>query len=131
MSIAGYNTKILTVTIPDPTADVTIPLMIAPAGGIRILAAYAALSTAVTADATNKVTCSIIDGGAAGAGTTEIGVRTGGASVGWTANGLSALTVSSAELDGGAHLLAKYDESGTVAPGYVTFCIHWVQGGSE
>ena len=131
MSIAGYNKRITTITIPDPTADVTIPVFVAPTGGARIHAAYAALSTAVTADATNKVTCSIIDGGSDGSGTTEIGVRTGGASVGWAANQLNALTVSAAELNGGAHLLFKYDESGTVAPGYVTVSIEWTQGGSE
>lgn len=130
MTIAGYNTKVTTVVIPDPAADATIPVFKAPAVGATILNAYAATSAAIAADGTNYVICSLIDGGADGSGTTQIAVRTGGASVGWDANELHALTVSADSLDGGDQLLFKYDEEGTVAPGYVTVSVEWTAGGT-
>lgn len=130
MSIAGYNTQVSTIIVPDPTADATITVFKAPAGGATIQAAYAAFSAAVTADATNKITVSLLDGGADGSGTTEMATRVGGASVGWGANELHALTVSQSGIDGGDQINVKYDESGTVAPGYLTVTLHWTQGGT-
>lgn len=131
MSIAGYNRKVTSICIPDPAGDITVLVMRAPFGGMRIHNAYASCSAAVTADATNKITMSLLDGGAAGAGTTEMATRVGGASVGWAANEGHALTISQAELDEGDHLLFKYDESGTVAPGDVTLTVEWTQGGTD
>lgn len=130
MSIAGYNTKITSITIPDPAGDATIPVFKAPAVGATILNAYASMSAAIAANGSNLVTCSLIDGGQDGSGTTQIAVRTGGASVGWDALELHALTVSADSLDGGDQLLFKYDETGTVAPGYVTVVVEWTAGGT-
>ena len=134
MALAGYKTKILTVQVPDPTADLTIAAMIAPDIGLTVHNVYASCQTAVAAHATNIVTCSLIDGGTDGTGTTEVAVRTGGASVGWDANEFHELTLSNSAtdvgFDAGDHVLVKYDEGGTVAPGYVTFQINYSVGGS-
>lgn len=132
MSIAGYNVKTLVVAVPDPAGDAKIACLIAPAGGIRIVAAHASCSAAVAADAVNKITFSLLDGGADGTGTDALATRVGGAAVGWDANELHALTLQTqTELDEGAHLIAHYDESGAVAPGWVSFVVQYVQGGSE
>lgn len=130
--LSGYNTQILTVNIADPAADLTIPLIKAPTGlGLTIHKVYAATTTAVAANGSNLVTCSLINGGADGSETTEIAVRTGGASVGWDANELHELTISADGLDAGDQLMFKYDETGTVAPGRVTVTVHYNVGGNS
>lgn len=130
MSIAGYNVKTTTIVVPDPTADATFTVFKAPLGGATLVAAYAAFSAAIAADATNKITVSLLDGGADGSGTSEMATRVGSASVGWDANELHALTISDYDVDEGDQINVKYDESGTVAPGYLTVVLHWVQGGT-
>lgn len=128
--IAGYNTQVTTVQVPDPAADANVLALVAPAAGARVLAAYAFTQTAVIADVTNYITASLLDGGADGTGTTVVATG-GGASVSWAANGAKALTVTAANagLDAGDHLLFKYDENGVVAPGVVGVIVHWSVGG--
>lgn len=131
MAIKHDNVQCVSVSFADPTADLVLPILLVPGQGIRILDAYVAFTATTAADATNKITMSLLDGGAAGAGTTEMAVRTGGASVGWTAGTFHALTVSQVELNADSHLMLKYDESGTVAPGVGVVTVHYVLGGLE
>ena len=130
MSIAGYNWQCVTATVADPAADETNFLLIAPLGGIRIQEAYAVTESAITSDATNHVTVSLLDGGTDGTGTDSMGSY-GGADTAWAANDANALTMTASELDEDAILLWKYDENGTVAPGNVTIHVWYSQGGSE
>jgi hypothetical protein len=129
MTIAIHDRKYLTLVIADPTADSRFGIFRAPAVGATIHAAYAATQAAVTADATNRITLQLQDGGAAGAGTDVIGARTGGASVGWAALAFNDISPSSPyKLDGGDYLMLNYDENGTVAPGNITVQIEWSSG---
>jgi hypothetical protein len=129
MTVAGYNTKHTSVVINDPAADLTVPVLIAPAVGLTILNAYVACSTAVDADGSNHIALSLLDGGADGTGTTALATF-GGASVDYGAGELNAMTVAVDAVDGGDHIMLKYDETGTVAPGRVTLVIEWTAGGS-
>lgn len=130
MSIAGYNTKINTYIFTDPTADATYVLMRAPAGGMTIQAAYAATTAAIASHASNIITGSLLDGGADGSGTTSMGAGYGGANTAWGANEMNALVLTQTGLDGGDHLLFKYDEGGTVAPGLVVVQVEYTLGGT-
>jgi hypothetical protein len=128
MSIAGYNSTFTTINIPDPAGDATLLALKAPSVGATILNAWVSLSTAVDADGSNHILCSLLDGGAAGAGTTSMG-SFGGASVDYAAHQANAMTLTQDSVDGGDHILFRYDETGTVAPGYVTLVLEWSHGG--
>lgn len=129
MSIATYNVHVISRSFVDQTADEILHIMKAPFGGMTILAAYAIADATFDADGSNYYTVSLIDGGADGTGTTSMG-SVGGASVDWTADTAKTLTLTQTGLDEGDWLHVKYDEEGTVAPGEVTICIHWTQGGT-
>ena len=129
MTIAGFNTKVTTVIVPDPAGDATILLFKAPEVGATILNAYAACSTAIASHATNIITGSLLDGGADATGTTSMAAF-GGANTAWAANEANAMTVTQDSVDGGDNVLFKYDEGGTVAPGYFVVTVEWTAGGS-
>jgi len=128
MSIAGYNNKITSIAFIDPAATLKVCAFVAPAGGAYIHNVYSSCSAAIASHATNTVTCSVLDGGAAGAGTTSMG-SFGGADTAHGANAANAMTLTQNKLDEGDHLLVQYAEGGTVAPGTVSFIIEWSQGG--
>lgn len=129
MSIAGFNTKFTTIDFDDPAGDLTIAAFRAPAVGATILGAWIVPSATFDADGSNHYAVQLLDGGAAGTGTTVMG-SVGGASVDHTANTAEALTMTQDAVDGGDWVMIKYDEAGTVAPGHVSVCIEWTAGGS-
>lgn len=127
---AGYIGNVTTVTLPDPAAASLVTLIVkAPAVGAKLQAAYASCSAAIASHATNIVTVEVLDGGSDGTGTTSMG-SFGGASTAWAAGEANALTLTQTGVDGGDHLMFKYSEGGTVAPGYVTLTLEWTPGGS-
>lgn len=128
MSIAGYNTKIFTVSFPDQAGDDVIPGFKAPEVGATILNAYFISDATFDADGSNHYTVSILDGGATGTGTTSMG-SFGGASVDTVADTENVIAMTSDSVDGGDWIMIDYDETGTVAPGNITVCIEWTAGG--
>lgn len=128
MSIAGYNHRITSVAVADPAGTLKVAVLKAPLGGAYIQAAYASCSAAIASHATNIVTGTLLDGGAAGSGTTSMGAY-GGADTAWAANGMNALTLTQNKLDEGDVLIFQYTEGGTVAPGTVTISVEWTPGG--
>lgn len=129
MTIAGYNTKIFTVTFPDQAGDDIIPGFKVPAVGATILGAYFISDATFDADGSNHYTVSITDGGADGTGTTDIGAF-GGASVDTVADTENVITMTTDSVDGSDWIMISYDETGTVAPGNITVCIEWTAGGT-
>ena len=129
MSIAGYNTQVLHVRFPDEGGADIIPAIKAPSTGITVLNAYVIADTTFDADGSNYYAVNLIDGGQTGTGTTSMG-GAGGASVDFTADTEAAMTLTQTGLDGGDWLHVQYTETGTVAPGNISVCVHYVIGGS-
>lgn len=130
MGLAGYNQHIATVVFADPAAaSGKFPIMKAPAVGMTIIRAFAIHSATFDADGSNHFTVGLLDGGAAGTGTTSMG-SVGGASVDTTAYTAREITLTQTGLDGGDWLLASYAETGAVAPGTTTIVVEWTPGGS-
>lgn len=129
MSLAGYDVQVTSFMFADQTADRLFGVLKAPAVGATIKAAYLLPTASFNADANNHYTVTIMDGGADGTGTVSMG-SFGGASVDTTANTAEAFTMTSYSVDGGDWINVNYDETGTVAPGNITVCIHWTAGGS-
>ena len=127
----AYNEMITSViTSADGTLSpgtVSVPILIAPFGGITIQSAYIAAADAVAANGSNYVTATLIDAGAAGTATTAIG--TAGGTTGVTV-APAAYTLNSAllELDAGDYLTAKLVKTGTVADNGYSIIIKWVHG---
>ena len=129
MSLAGYDTQVTSLAFADQAGDGTFAAFKAPAVGATIIAAYFVPSATFDADANNHYTVSLLDGGATGIGTTSMGSY-GGASVDYVAATACTLTLTQDAVDGGDWVMVKYDETGTVAPGNIVVCIHWVAGGT-
>ena len=134
MSIAGYNSRFTTFN-SGVTADMTLPIMVAPTGGAKLAAAYAFSSTTLAAGSANHFNLTLLNGGTVGTATTAIssalgGTAAGGTAPGWTAakKETFALTSGSEKLTEGQVLLVKYDETGTVAIGDWTVIVEWTQG---
>lgn len=128
--LAGYNHNITTTVVSAGSATVgtaTYPVLRAPFGGATIKNAYIATTSAVTADGTNYVTATLIDGGAAGTATTAIG--TAGGTAGLTA-APAAYTLNTAldELDSGDYLMARIVKAGTITEREFAIIVEWVHG---
>lgn len=134
MSISGYNSRFTTVNSA-ATADIPIPVFVAPAGGATLRAAYAFSSTTLAAGSANYFHLTLLNGGTAGTATTAISSQLGGTAASGTAPGWTAqkketfsLTSGSEKLAAGEVLLVKYDETGTVAIADWTVVAEWTQG---
>lgn len=121
----------LTLTLSDPGGDLTVPVLEVPVdgGSYRIAGARVYLTKAITSDPTNSVAVSLLDGGALGNGTTEIGAVVGGASTAWAVGSPKEFTITDGhKLEPGDRLMVKYDEGGTVAPGDVVIQVDLITG---
>lgn len=128
--LAGYNSNITSVIVTAGSATLgtsTYPVLRAPFGGATIKGAYIATSSAVTADGTNYVTATLLDGGAAGTLTTAIGTAGGTAGL---AAAPAAFTLNTAldELDAGDYLMANIVKSGTITEREFAIIVEWVHG---
>ena len=125
--IAGYN-KNITVLNSSTSADLTLPALRAPFGGATITGVWAVSSTTHAADTADYFSITLINGGTVGTATAAIG--TAGGTAGWVAATAKAFTLNTAadELTEGQYLMAKYDETGTVAVADVTVIVEWVHG---
>lgn len=134
MSIAGYNSRFTTFN-SGVTADLTMPVLIAPTGGLTLRAAYAFSSTTLAAGSANHFNLTLLNGGTVGTATTAISSALGGTAASGTAPGWVAakketfsLTSGSEKLTEGQVLMVKYDETGTVAIGDWSVIVEWTQG---
>lgn len=132
MSISGYNWRYTTFN-SGVTADLTIPVLVAPTGGATIQAAYGFSSTTLAAGSANHFNLTLINGGTVGTATTAIsavlgGTAASGTAPGWTAAKKETFSVTTPALSEGQVLLVKYDETGTVAIGDWTVVVAWTQG---
>jgi len=134
MSIAGYNSRFTTLN-SSVTADMPIPILVAPRGGAKLLNAYGFASTTLAAGTANWFSLQFLNGGTAGTATTGISAALGGTPASGTAPGwvaqkkeTFAFTSGSEQLTEGQVLLVKYDETGTVAIGDWTVIVEWTQG---
>jgi hypothetical protein len=126
--LAGYNKEISTIIVQAGSAasgTTTIPVLIAPYGGITITRAWFQAVGSVAASGTNYVTANLFDAGAAGTATTSIGTAGGTAGV---ADGPIAMTVSTNNLDAGDFLMAKVGKIGTITEREYAFVVEWVHG---
>jgi hypothetical protein len=125
--IAGYN-KNITVLKSSTSADYTIPALRAPFGGATITGVWAVSSTTLAASTSDYFNITLLNGGTVGTATAAIG--TVGGTTGWTAAAAQAFSLNTAadELTEGQYLMAKYDETGTVAVADVTVIVEWVHG---
>ena len=132
----GYDIQhAVSVCVSDPTADVSLPIWQVPAGvtKIEILEAACVTGTSLAAGTTNGIEATLLDGGAAGAGTAALtntlgGTDAGGTFPAWTAVTPQTWTISEGTLDAGDWVVLKYNESGTVAPLNFVVWFSYVQG---
>ncbi len=125
--LAGYNSHIVTVNSPT-SADYTIPVFRAPFGGATIKGAWAVASTTLAGSTADYFDVKLLNGGTVGTATTAVG--TVGGTAGWPAQTAKAFSFNTDldELTEGQYLMAKYDETGTVAVADVTVIVEWVHG---
>jgi hypothetical protein len=134
MSIAGYNSRFTTLN-STTSADMSVPVLIAPKGGATLRAAYAFASTTLAASSADHFNLALVNGGTVGTATTAISSNLGGTAAsgtapGWTAKKKEtfAITSGSEALTEGQVLIVKYDETGTVAINDWTVIVEWTQG---
>ncbi len=128
--LAGYNTQqTQTILTAGSVAGgtVSVPIVLAPFGGMTLVAAYVGAQTAVAAGTVNYATLTLINGGTAGTATTAIG--TAGGTAGVTV-APTAYTLNSAakELTAGQYLIAKLAETGNVVDTQFSIITTWVRG---
>jgi len=94
-----------------------------------IEAVYVCPDTTVAASTTAYYDIQLLDGGLIGTGTGTISSVIGG-TVGWVANTQKAgeMVAGSSKLDAGDWLVAKYAETGSVAPGRICVAVEYVVG---
>lgn len=128
--LAGYRRMTMSFAIMDPTADARVILFKVPSGHTyTVESGVAAFSAASTADTANYIELSLENGGTAGTAQTLISGTAGG-TAGWVAQTPQALTVTAGagDLTEGQHLVLRYNETGTVAPGVMSVCLDVVDG---
>jgi len=110
----------------DPAADDVLALWRAPMG-CEIVSAYATVSNATAADATNHFSLALRNGGAAGTAETVIAAAIQG-TAGWAALTPNAFTVTAGVVAAGDLVEVVYDEEGTGTFGQVTVQMDVVYG---
>jgi hypothetical protein len=125
--IAGYNKNVILLN-SSTSADWTLAAFRAPFGGATITGAWAVSSTVLAASTSDYFNLVLLNGGTVGTATAAIG--TVGGTTGWAAQTAQAFTLNAAadELTEGQYLMAKYDETGTVAVADVQVIVEWVHG---
>jgi len=128
--LSGYQDEVTTVSFFSGTAvlgTATLPVFKAPFGGATIKSAALAAEAAVTANGSNYVTFTLIDGGAAGTTTTAIGTVAGTAGV-VVAPTAFAINTALDELDSGDYLMAKMARTGSTANNMFAVTVTWARG---
>ena len=95
----------------DPAADDVIPLWIAPLA-CELEGAKVIVTNAVNGSTANYFDLALLNGGAAGTATTQIGGTIGG-TAGWTALAPVPFTISNGALAAGDVVTLKYNEEGS------------------
>ncbi len=134
MSIAGYNSRFTTLN-STTSANGTVPILVAPAGGAKLISAFAFAGATLAAGSANHFNLTLINGGTVGTATTAITSALGGTAAGGTAPGWTlgkketfAITSGSEKLAAGEVLRVEYKEVGTVAVADWTVVAEWTQG---
>lgn len=132
--LAGYDTKQITGHFgfggTAAPIDGTVPLIVAPYGGLTVTSAYAYTTAAIAGHASNYLTVTLLNMGTSGtavAGTVATGP---GTAAGFAPPAVSAMTVSSTadELTAGQVLTAVFDVNGTIAPKEAGIIVNYVLG---
>ncbi len=134
MSISGYNSRFTTLN-STTSANGTVPMLVAPTGGLTLKSAYAFAGATLAAGSANHFNLTLLNGGTVGTATTAISSALGGTAASGTAPGWTlgkketfAFTSGSEDLAQGEVLRVKYDETGTVAIADWTVVVEWTQG---
>lgn len=123
----SYNKHSVTVSFDyDPAADDVLPVFVAPQA-CEITGARAVTANAVNAATDNYFSVSLLNAGAAGAGTAVIAAAVGG-TAGWAALTPKTYTISDGTLAAGDVVVASYDETGTGTFGAMTIQLDYVLG---
>jgi hypothetical protein len=128
--LAGYNKQRTSVVVYGGSAvagTTTLPILIAPYGGVTVTGAYIIPSAAVTADGTNYVTATLINAATTGTATTAIGTAGGTAGVPVTPNAFTVNTAAD-ELTAGQWLAVRIVKSGTIAEREYSVVVEYVGG---
>jgi hypothetical protein len=125
--IAGYTKNVILLN-SSTSADWTLAAFRAPFGGATITGAWAVSSTVLAASTADYFSITLLNGGTVGTATAAIG--TVGGTTGWAAATAQAFTLNATadELTEGQYLMAKYDETGTVAVADIQVFVEWVHG---
>lgn len=108
----AYDVKSVTSYIDfDPAADDVLPVFRAPKK-CTVVSASVTSTNGLAADGTNYFDVALINIGAAGTATTQVGGTIGG-TAGWTALVPSSFAVANDEIAAGDVLAIKYNENGT------------------
>lgn len=124
----GSQRRLSSVVITDPGGDKSVPILRFDEN-TTIEAVYVCPDTTVAASTTAYYSIQLLDGGAVGTGSGTISSVIGG-TAGWVANTQKAGTMvaGSSKLDADDWLVAKYAETGSVAPGRITVVVEYVVG---
>jgi hypothetical protein len=131
--LAGYNTESVTAHygfFGTAIASGTVPVLVAPYGGVTVTSAYAYTTAAVAAHASNYLAVTLLNMGTSGtavAGTVATGP---GTAVGFAPPAPGAMTVSSTadELSAGQVLTVVFGVNGTIAPKEAGVVVNYVRG---
>ena len=134
MALSGYNSQTVTghwgFAGTAAPIDGTVPLLVAPLGGVTVKSAYAYTTAAVAAGTANYLSVTLLNMGTSG--TAVVGtVATGpGTAVGFSPPALGAMTVATTadELTVGQILVAVFDVNGTIAPKEAGVVVEYVLG---
>lgn len=132
--VAGYNTQRVHVNYgfagTAGPIDGTVPVIVAPYGGLTVKSAYAYTTAAVAGHASNYLAVTLLNMGTSGtavAGTVATGP---GTAVGFSGGVPAAMTVNTStdELTVGQILTVVFDVNGTIAPKEAGVMVEFVQG---
>lgn len=128
--LAGYNKyqTVFHVNAGSAVSGTTIlPIMRAPFGGMTIVGAWAAVDTAVAANASNYVTLNLFNAGTAGTATVSSG--TVGGTAGLTV-APTAFTIDTTldEFTEGQYLNLKVGKIGSITEREFSVIVDWVHG---
>ena len=114
MSMEHMNPETVSLPFPDPTADETYIMWVAPQPCQVVNVRLARFGGTLPGNTTSYVAITVYDGGPVGTGTFSIASR-GGKSTAWTDAKLYSPTVTARQLQKADTVALKWDETGTVS----------------
>jgi hypothetical protein len=127
-TLAGYNSEFVNLSYGG-TVDGTVPVIVAPFGGLTVVGAQAYTTAAVAGHASNYLAVTLLNGGTAGTAVGTVAAGPGTAT-GFTARVPAAMTITTTadELTAGQVLQAVFDFNGSITPGTMGVIVEVVKG---